>query len=87
MLRRWTSRHPVGDPCHNDDSTTRHRILPIMMEESNQCRARKDNGGRKIKQVVNHSTAGGGPQSSATHSFRQEHCKTCQEPQGNHQLW
>jgi hypothetical protein len=56
-LRRWDSRHPVHNPCLDDDSTTHHRILPIMMEERNRCNARKDTGGRKIKQVVNYSTA------------------------------
>jgi hypothetical protein len=55
------------------------------MEESNRCNARKDNGGRVIQQVANHSITGGGPESSATHSLCQEHCKTVQEPQGKHQ--
>jgi hypothetical protein len=55
------------------------------MEESNLLHARKDTGGRAIQQVENHSIAGGGHKSSVTHSLHQEHFKTGQEPQGNHQ--
>jgi hypothetical protein len=55
------------------------------MEESNQCNAREDIGGRAFQQVVNYSTAVGGPKPSATHSLHQEHCQTGQEPQGYHQ--
>jgi hypothetical protein len=49
------------------------------MEEGNRCNVRKYTGGRALQQVVNYTTVGGRPETSATHILRQEHRQTGQE--------
>jgi hypothetical protein len=56
-----------------------------LMEERNRYNAREDYGGHAFQQVVNCPNAWGGPKLSATHSLHEEHLKTGQESQGNHQ--